>query len=74
MELTFTFCSDTTPNLVARHSLRSNQESPRKSKQLEVPKYSAMHITDASKSEATSCLAIAVPSKTNVVAPWEGVD
>ncbi|CAG5133050.1 unnamed protein product [Candidula unifasciata] len=66
--------SDTTPNLVARHSLRSNQESPRKSKQLEVPKYSGIHVTDASKSETASCLAITVPSKTNVVAPWEGAD
>lgn len=59
---------------MSRHSLRSSQESPRKSRQLEVPKYSAMHVADSSKIESPSCLAIAVPSKTNVVAPWEGVD
>ncbi|KAK7004343.1 regulator of G-protein signaling 7 [Biomphalaria glabrata] len=66
--------SDTSPNLVARHSLRSPQGSPRKSKQLEVPKISSVHVADSSQNEGPSCLAIAVPSKTNVVAPWEGVD
>ncbi len=57
-----------------RHSLRSPQESPRKGKQLTVPKHTAVHVADVGKGEVTSCLAIAVPSKTNVVAPWEGVD
>ncbi|XP_005098469.1 regulator of G-protein signaling 7 isoform X2 [Aplysia californica] len=66
--------SDTSPNMVGRRSLRSPQESPRKSKQLEVPKHTSVHVADSSKGEGTSCLAIAVPSKTNVVAPWEGVD
>ncbi|RUS81851.1 hypothetical protein EGW08_010374, partial [Elysia chlorotica] len=74
-----TIMSDTSPSLVARRSLRSPQESPRRSKQLEVPRHSSSNVHSAAEtsrldSASTACLAIAVPSKTNVVAPWEGVD
>ncbi|GFN81928.1 regulator of G-protein signaling 7 [Plakobranchus ocellatus] len=69
---------DTSPNLAARLSLRSPQESPRKAKQLEVPRHSSsnVHVSEPTRIDNSSaaCLAITVPSKTNVVAPWEGVD
>ncbi|XP_071108132.1 regulator of G-protein signaling 7-like isoform X2 [Haliotis cracherodii] len=48
-------------------------DSPRRSKQLEVPKHLSLHMSgERSRGEPSSCLAITVPSKTNIVAPWEG--
>ncbi|KAK6169189.1 hypothetical protein SNE40_020287 [Patella caerulea] len=62
------------PGVVHRQSsaLSNKIESPRRSK-LEVPKHLSVNMCE-NKTEATTCLAIAVPSKTNVVAPWEGPD
>ncbi|XP_076441544.1 regulator of G-protein signaling 7-like isoform X2 [Babylonia areolata] len=67
--------SDTSPNLSRRHERASSSRrgSPRKSQQqqLEVPKHMSLNLDGSTRGEA-SCLALAVPSKTNVVAPWEG--
>lgn len=67
--------SDTSPNLSRRgdRAASTRGESPRKSRQLnlEVPKHMSLNLEGSSRGES-SCLALAVPSKTNVVAPWEG--
>ncbi|KAK7508075.1 hypothetical protein BaRGS_00001040 [Batillaria attramentaria] len=66
---------DTSPSLSRRQERASSTrgESPRKSRQLqlEVPKHMSLNLEGSSRGE-TSCLALTVPSKTNVVAPWEG--
>ncbi|KAL8619208.1 hypothetical protein ACOMHN_049990 [Nucella lapillus] len=66
---------DTSPNLSRRHERASSSRrgSPRKNQQqqLEVPKHMSLNLDGSARGEA-SCLALAVPSKTNVVAPWEG--
>ncbi|KAK7112521.1 hypothetical protein V1264_011968 [Littorina saxatilis] len=67
---------DTSPNLSRRHERASSTrgESPRKNRQLqlEVPKHMSLNLDGSARGEQSSCLALSVPSKTNVVAPWEG--
>ncbi|XP_025106028.1 regulator of G-protein signaling 7-like isoform X3 [Pomacea canaliculata] len=67
---------ENSPNLPRRHERASStrSESPRKSRQLqlEVPnKHMSLHVMEV-RGDSSSCLALSVPSKTNVVAPWEG--
>ncbi|XP_041362446.1 regulator of G-protein signaling 7-like isoform X2 [Gigantopelta aegis] len=50
---------------------KSKAESPRRSK-LEVPKHLSVNFGETSKGDAPTCLALAVPTKTNIVAPWDG--
>ena len=67
--------SETSPNLSRRPERASvgKGESPRKGKQLEVPKHMSLNLDPASKAESSTGMALAVPaSKTNIVAPWEG--
>ena len=72
------FDSDTSPNLSCRQERASSTrgESPRKNRQqqLEVPKHMSLNLDGSPRGEASSCMALTVPSKTNVVAPWEGFD
>ena len=52
----------------------SSSESPQKQANLEVPKQYPLHSPDQATSELDDNLAITVPSKTCIVAPWESTD